>query len=98
MNHSRPLLRAAVILLAAQVASFSSLAAQSSTTPANSLDIPTGERLILQLEDSLHTRTSKSGDRVHFRTVQPVLTGGQVAIPAGSSVAATVSNVHVRAG
>jgi len=94
MNHSRPLLRAAVILLAALVASFSSLAAQSSTTPANSLDIPTGEKLILQLEDSLHTRTSKSGDRVHFRTVQPVLTGGQVAIPAGSSVAATVSNVQ----
>ena len=94
MNHSRPLLRAAIFVLAAKVASFSPLAAQSSTTPANSLDIPMGERLILQLEDSLHTRSSKSGDRVHFTTVQPVLIGGQVAIPAGSSVMATVSDVQ----
>jgi VWFA-related protein len=48
----------------------------------------------LQLETSLHTRTSREGDRVHFRTIEPVRVGGQVAIPSGSSVTATVSKVQ----
>jgi Ca-activated chloride channel homolog len=94
MTHLKAVLSLAIFVLGATAAPFSSVVAQSTGASAVTLDIPSGERLILQLETSLHTRTSRQGDRVQFRTIEPVRTGGQVAIPSGSSVTATVSKVQ----
>src|SRR5262245_16259897 len=94
MTYLKPVLSVAIFVLGAMAAPFSSLEAQSSAPSGDSLAVPSGERLILQLETSLHTRTSHQGDRVHFRTIEPVRVGGQIAIPSGSSVTATVSNVQ----
>jgi len=94
MTYLKPVLSVAILVLGAMVAPFSSLQAQSSGPSADSLAVPSGERLILQLETSLHTRTSRQGDRVHFRTIEPVRVGGEIAIPSGSSVTATVSKVQ----
>lgn len=89
-------------LLCALALAFSSggLAAQtdSSTTPpaatpAPTLNVPVGEQLVLELQDSLHTGSSKKGDHVHFQTYREVVVGSQLAIPQGSSVRGTLAQV-----
>jgi len=72
----------------------------ASAVPASAqgtLSIGAGEKLVLQLETPLHTRSSREGDRVYFRTADEVMSGGDVAIPRGSEVRATVTKAR-RAG
>ena len=63
--------------------------------PADSvLTVNSGEKLLMQLETSLHTRSTKQGDHAQFRTTGEVLAGNRVAIPRGSTVRATVTKVQ----
>jgi Ca-activated chloride channel family protein len=55
------------------------------------LAIPAGQKFIMQLETSLHTRTTRKGDKVEFTTAADILVNGQVAIPDRSSVRAVVT-------
>lgn len=66
------------------------------TAPA-SVTIPQGHKFILQLETSIHTNSTRKGDRVEFRTAGDVVADNQVAIPARSLVRATVTKTK-RAG
>ena len=58
------------------------------------LTVNTGEKLLMQLETPLHTRSTKEGDLAHFRTTGEIMAGNRVAIPRGSTVRATVTKVQ----
>jgi Ca-activated chloride channel family protein len=71
-----------------------SIAAIDPARSASSLTVGVGDRLILQLETPLHTRSTREGDRAHFRASDEVVSGGRVAIPRGSEVRAIVTKVR----
>ncbi|HEV8132076.1 MAG TPA: VWA domain-containing protein [Acidobacteriota bacterium] len=71
--------------------------AQSPRQVRDTLRISSGERLVLELETPLHTRTAKKGEAAYFRTVDDVRDGNHVVIPRGSSVKGTVTQTR-RAG
>jgi type IV secretion system protein VirB10 len=71
--------------------------AQSPPQPLGTLKIGSGERLVLELETPLHTRTAKKGQAAYFHTIDDVRDGGRVAIPRGSSVKGTITQAK-RAG
>lgn len=73
--------------------------ASAPATPApaaasDALTIPVGERLVLELQDSLNTGSNLKGDHVHFETFREIVVGYQVAIPPGSHVRATLTEVR----
>jgi VWFA-related protein len=72
-------------------ASQSASAQAPATPPANSLTVPAGQKFILQLETSIHTNSTRKGDRVEFQLAGDVMADNQVAIPARSWVRATVT-------
>lgn len=59
--------------------------------------VETGTRILLNLLNSVSTKTAAEGDRVYLATGFPVLVGGRVVVPPGSYVAGTVTSVK-RAG
>jgi len=59
--------------------------------------IDAGTRILLNLLNSVSTKTAAEGDRVYLATGFPVLVGGRVVVPPGSYVAGTVTSVK-RAG
>jgi type IV secretion system protein VirB10 len=59
--------------------------------------VDTGTRILLNLLNSVSTKTAAEGDRVYLATGFPVLVGGRVVVPPGSYVAGTVTSVK-RAG
>ncbi len=67
------------------------LPSQAGPNPqTNAVVVPTGESVVLELQDPLNTRQTRKGDHATFKTSTEVLAGGQVAIPRGSLVRATV--------
>src|SRR4030095_8043860 len=73
-------------------ASSSSSAAAAPISP--DLTVTPGEKLVVQLDTPLHTRSTRDGDRAYFKTSDEVMAGGIVAIPRGSEVRATVTEVR----
>ncbi|MGH9804363.1 MAG: hypothetical protein ACRD4D_04255, partial [Candidatus Acidiferrales bacterium] len=97
-----PMRGAAHILRAASLALLCALALLAQTDPATptpaassapTLKIPAGERLVLELQDSLHTGSNQTGDHVHFQTYREIVVGYQVVIPQGSYVRGTLTKV-----
>ena len=88
----------AVGLLSASIHAQSPATTSSSTasvTPVSpDLTVSPGEKLVLQLDTPLHTRSTRDGDRAYFKTSDEVMAGGIVAIPRGSEVRATVTEVR----
>ena len=58
--------------------------------PAPAISVPAGEGLILELQNPLNTKTTRKGDHVNLKVTNDVWAGGQVAIPQGGVVRATV--------
>lgn len=73
------------------------VSAQSLPQAPDILTVGSGERLVLELETPLHTRVTKKGESVYFRTVDYLRAGDRVVIPKGSSVKGTVTKTK-RAG
>ncbi|HNY40172.1 MAG TPA: hypothetical protein PKJ41_07245 [Bryobacteraceae bacterium] len=78
------------------------LAGQEAAKPAvpeaeRTYTIDAGTRILLNLLNSVSTKTAAEGDRVYLATGFPVLIGGRVVVPPGSYVAGTVTSVK-RAG
>jgi Ca-activated chloride channel homolog len=69
----------------------------TSTSGAESVTIPSGQKFIMQLETALHTRTTRKRDRVEFTTAADVVGDDQVLIPNKSLIRATVTKAK-RAG
>lgn len=61
--------------------------------PADVLAVPAGGRLVLELDRSLHTRHNRQGDPAFFTISEEILVGYQVAVPRGSTVRATLTEV-----
>lgn len=59
--------------------------------PPDIILVPAGTPLGLELQDSLHTRFTRKGDRVSFKVSPEVLIADRLAIPRESSVDATVT-------
>lgn len=55
--------------------------------------VPKGTRVPLSMINSVSTKTASEGDRIYLETVFPILANGHVAIPPGSYVAGTVTNI-----
>lgn len=81
-------------MLSAKAQSPSSASSSGAAAALINLTIDAGEKLVLQLETPLHSRSSREGDRAYFRTADEVIAGGDVAIPRGSEVRATVTKVR----
>ena len=90
----RPSLFASLILVFAPVAVAQSPAAPGkpplkpavsapSAKPAM-IQVPSGTRIPLVLENAISTRTARPGDPVYFETLYPILADGRIVIPAGS--------------
>ncbi len=58
---------------------------------AGVLSIDAGEKLVIELETSLHTRSTRKGDKAAFRVLRDVRVGDRVALPRGSVVQGTVT-------
>ncbi len=72
----------------------SNTSSASSTGPAaNTIKVPAGQTLVLELGNSLHTRSNRKGDVARFDTMQDIFAGPRVAIPRGSTVRATLTKV-----
>jgi type IV secretion system protein VirB10 len=52
-----------------------------------------GTRIPMNLLNSVSTRNAAEGDRVYLETVYPIMAGGKIVIPPGSSVAGTLTRV-----
>ena len=96
MREAAHILRAVCLALLCALA----LLAQTDSTPAapaapaaTALKVPTGEHLVLELQESLHTGSNFTGDHVHFQTYREIVVGYQVAIPQGSSIRGTLTRV-----
>ena len=59
--------------------------------------VPSGQKLILQLETPIHTGTTHKGDAVEFMTGAEVTVGDQIVLPNASKVSGTVTKAK-RAG
>ncbi len=55
--------------------------------------VPTGTKVPLSMINSVSTKTASEGDRIYLETVFPILANGHVAIPPGSYVAGTVTEI-----
>jgi len=66
-------------------------------TAPDSVTIPAGQKFIMQLENDLHTRTTKTGDKAEFTTAADVVVDNQVVIPNKSLIRGTITKAK-RAG
>jgi hypothetical protein len=65
---------------------------QEAPPPGNFLIEP-GTRILLNMINSISTKTAAVGDRIYLETAFPVLSAGKVVIPQGSWVQGTVTQV-----
>src|SRR5579863_9876151 len=55
-------------------------------------EIPAGSNLLLQMLNSINTRTAQEGDYVYLRTATPVVINNKIVVPAGSYVQGVVTH------
>ncbi len=83
---------------ASQSAAPQSAASQSSaSTSAGAITIPAGQKFIIELDTAIHTNSTRTGDKIEFRTAADVFAENRRAIPSQSWVRATVTKAK-RAG
>lgn len=56
--------------------------------------VPAGTAVVASLQTALSTETNQTGDRFIATTVDPIVAGDRVAIPAGARVSGSLSNVQ----
>jgi len=69
----------------------------SPATPAKTVEVPAGTKVLLTLRSGVNTRTAQPGDGVYLSSTFPVVTGGHVVIPSGVYVEGVIDRV-VRPG
>lgn len=63
------------------------------TPPAGSYNVEPGTRILLNMINSVSTKTAAMGDRIYLETAFPVLSNGKVVIPQGSWVQGTITQL-----
>jgi type IV secretion system protein VirB10 len=71
--------------------------ATAADDPPQSIEIPTGTRVLLSLRSGVNTRSAQPGDGVYLSSTFPVIVGNRVVIPAGVYVQGVIDRVQ-RAG
>jgi len=61
--------------------------------PPKAFKLDTGTRIPMSLLNSVSTKHAAEGDRVYLETIFPVMAGGRILVPPGSSVAGTLTRV-----
>jgi Ca-activated chloride channel family protein len=84
------LVLACLVSLAAQEASTNAPPPAAPVTSAAVLSIPTGEELVLELQDPINTRSTRKGAKISLTNTTDVLVNGRVVVPRGSTIHATV--------
>lgn len=79
------------------VLAYTSAFAQDPPAPAEApvaklYTIDSGTRIPMSMLNSVSTKHAVEGDRVYLETIFPVMAGGRIVIPPGSSVAGTVTS------
>jgi hypothetical protein len=69
------------------------LATKPAQTNPDQFVVPTGTKVPLSMINSVSTKTAGEGDRIYLETVFPILASGKIAIPPGSYVAGTVTEI-----
>jgi type IV secretion system protein VirB10 len=69
----------------------------ATTTSSHLYTLEPGTKILLNLINSVSTKSAAVGDRVYLETAFPVLEGGRVVVPTGSYVTGTITQVK-RAG
>jgi hypothetical protein len=84
-----------VRLMLGMLACAASMAAQEggAPSPPGVYTIDAGTKVPLSLINSVSTKQAQAGDRVYLETAFPVLVNGRIAIPVGSWVTGTVTDV-----
>ena len=72
----------------------SSSSAPATPAPPPPLVIPAGTELTVRLETALGSKTSNEGDPFEATVTEPVMAGGNVAIPKGASASGVVTQAH----
>ncbi len=72
-------------------------AAGMAQSPAPTLTVPAGTKVLLALRSGVNTRSAQAGDGVYLASTFPVTVGNRVAIPAGVYVQGVIDRVE-RAG
>jgi type IV secretion system protein VirB10 len=97
-----PILLAAAVAVTAQsapppAATAAPPAAAAAPAPAsqppNTILVPAGTRILLQLRSSINTKSAQPGDGVYLSSTFPVVVGNHVVIPAGVYVQGVVDSV-----
>jgi hypothetical protein len=79
---------------AAKAASVTTAAAPpAAAQPPNTILVPAGTRILLQLRSSINTKSAQPGDGVYLYSIFPVVVGNRVVIPAGVYVQGVVDSV-----
>ncbi|HVW78810.1 MAG TPA: hypothetical protein VHB45_14450 [Alloacidobacterium sp.] len=65
----------------------------ASTWTSKTMDVPAGTKVLLELRSAVNTKTARPGDGVYLSSTFPVVTNGQVAIPAGVYVQGVIDQV-----
>ncbi len=81
------LLLACALFVAAQTDSQPAAAASST----DSVQVPVGARLLLELEDGIDTKDARKGDKVEFTLARDLEVGYRTVLPAGTRVRGTVT-------
>lgn len=81
------------ILLVVPWAAWLAPAQQAEPAAQRSYEVATGTKIPLGLINSISTKQAVEGDRVYLESVFPILVGGRIAIPPGSYVMGTVTQV-----
>lgn len=79
-------------LLAQETSSPNAVKPESEQVAPKKFTIDTGTKIPLTMLNSVSTKHAVEGDRVYLETLFPVLNNGRIVIPAGSSVAGTVTS------
>ncbi|HYL34964.1 MAG TPA: hypothetical protein VEV17_03505 [Bryobacteraceae bacterium] len=66
---------------------------QKPAAPTDQFVVPEGTKVPLSMINSVSTKTAGEGDRIYLETVFPILANGKIAIPPGSYVAGTVTEI-----
>jgi hypothetical protein len=64
---------------------------------ANAAEIPKGSHALLRVINSVSTRTAREGDYIYMKTATPIISAGEIVVPAESYVQGIVTH-SVRSG
>lgn len=67
--------------------------ADSPPAPVKTFKLEPGTKIPMSLLNSVSTKHAAEGDRVYLETIFPIMAGGRIVVPPGSSVAGTLTRV-----